>query len=129
MRNDANQKIAKVSQWPDSDDKLSRMEYYENLHQKFPGIDLFLEKKPDEVKPLHDHTTALCKLCEAAHLNWSTLVKTLRMMCQCGSRCCPNWICLCERDQDEEEEVEERFQNLAVCSCECKCVDCKKVRN
>ena len=128
MRNVAQQKLAKISQWPDSDDKASRTKYYQSLHEKIPGIDFFLERKPKEVKPLHDHTTALCKVCEAAHLNWITLVKTMKTMCQCGSKCCPNWICLCERDQDEEDEVEEEFQNLTGCSCKCNCVDCKKCK-
>ena len=125
MKKFSEQSILMVNNWKDNEAKRSRVKYYENLPEKFPKIDYFLDKKPAEIKPLHDHTTALCVTCEAAQLNWYTLVKTLKNSNQCNSRRCPNWICMCESVSDEEEH-QELVQTECNCKCNCDgCQDCK----
>ena len=112
--------INKINKRPDSADKTKRLAYYATLEPKFPSIDWFLDRKPEEVKPLHDHTTALCKTCEAALINYTTLVKQVKSQCQCSTNMCPEWLCMCpSRPDDMEEEGE-----ILTCSCKCSCDDC-----
>ena len=47
----------KVSTWPESADKTRRVERLEKLPGYFPGKKWYSEQKPEEVKPLIDHTT------------------------------------------------------------------------
>ena len=121
MRRDAVDKITKLSRKPDNADRAKRLNYYENLHTKFPSIDWYLDKKPEEVKPLHDHTTALCRVCEAALLNYTTVVKTIKRLCQCKTWRCPNWICFCITDDNEEGAA-------VTCSCKCAFENCSKCK-
>lgn len=126
MRSFGEEHSAKISQWPESLDRTRRLSYYSKIHTKFPSIDFYIGRKPEEVKPLHDHTTALCRTCEAAQLNWQMLVKTVPMLCQCGTRECPNWVCMC-RHEDTDDDTEDDFDG-GTCSCSCECPDCKKCK-
>ena len=85
----------------------------------FPSIDWFLDQKPEEVKPMHDHTTALCKLCEAAVLNYTTLVKTIKHQCDCKTEHCPDFLCMCPQDDEENDDVTRQ------CNCHCDCDNCR----
>ena len=118
MRKYAVEQSVKVVKRPESEDKAKRLNYYATLHEKFPGFDWYLDLRPSEVKPLHDHTTALCRRCESTLLNYTTLVKEVKNQCKCSSSQCPNWICMCATDSDEEEFGQSR------CSCKCECDDC-----
>ena len=111
--------IAKLTKRPDSDDKKQRMAYFENLSAKVPSMDWYLNLKPLEVKLMHDHTTALCKTCEANLLNYNTLYKAIKLQCRCTTTSCPNWMCLCDWDDDEDQ---------GQCHCKCACEDCKKCK-
>ena len=106
----------KVSKRPESEDKTRRLARLEEVPGYFPGRKWYSEQKPDEVKPLVDHTTGLCRVCEAASLNYLTLYKSLQRLCACKTRLCPNWTCLCVVDEVEEDEQE--------CQCGCSCDDC-----
>ena len=66
-----------------------------------------------------DHTTELCRTCEAAQLNYGSLARTLKRLCSCGTKLCANWVCLCREEGKEEEEEEGE-----VCSCRCNCDQC-----
>lgn len=110
---------AKVEKRPDSEDKARRLEMLENLPSKFPGEKWYKEQMPPEVKPLCDHTTGLCRVCEAAQLNYNSLAKTLKRLCSCGTRMCSKWVCLCKREGEEEDREE------GVCSCSCYCDQCQ----
>jgi hypothetical protein len=81
MRRFGEEQTAKVSEWPDSADRIKRLNYYSNIQNKFPSIGFSMGRKLEEVKPLHDHTTALCRTCVAAQLNWQMLVKNVPMLC------------------------------------------------
>ena len=59
MRKHAVDQSSKVEQRPESTDKAKRINYYATLPDKFPSIDWYLDLRPEEVKPMHDHTTAL----------------------------------------------------------------------
>ena len=126
MRRFGEDQSTKIRQWPESLDRTRRLSYYSNIHTKFPSLDFYIGRKPEEVKPLHDHTTALCRTCEAAQLNWLMLVKTVPMLCQCGTRECPNCVCMC-RQEDTDEDTEDDFDD-GTCSCSCECPDCKKCK-
>ena len=106
----------KVSLWPESEDKTRRLERLEKLPGQFPGRKWYFEQKPEEVKPLVDHTTGLCRICEAASLNYNTFTKAIQRLCACRTRLCPNWTCLCAVDEVEEDQQE--------CQCGCSCDDC-----
>ena len=112
--------IEKVNQRPDSEDKTRRLAYFASLPAKVPSMDWYLDLKPSEVKPMHDHTTALCKACESAMLNYTTIVKTIRLQCKCKTVLCPNWLCLCDVGDDEEDQV--------PCNCKCFCENCIKCK-
>ena len=44
-------------------DRARRLEYAERtLPEKFPSLSWWLDQRPAEVKPLHDHTTGLCRV-------------------------------------------------------------------
>ena len=105
----------KVSKRPESEDKTRRLERLVEVPGYFPGRKWYSEQKPEEVKPLVDHTTGLCRVCEAASLNYNTLSKALQRLCTCNTRLCPNWTCLCRADEEEEEQE---------CQCGCSCDDC-----
>ena len=112
MRKYAVEQSEKVVKRPESEDKAKRLNYYATLQ------DWYLDLRPSEVKPLHDHNTALCRRCESTLLNYTTLVNEVKNQCKCSSSQCPNWICMCATDSDEEELGQSR------CSCKCECDDC-----
>ena len=113
MRKHAEDGIRKLQNRPDSEDKDKRLDLYRNMHDKFPSESWYLDQKPPEVKPLCDHTTGLCRVCEAAGLNFITLSQSLKRLCVCRTDQCPNWICFCGEDNQER------------CSCLCACEACK----
>ena len=116
MEKKAATEIERVSTRPESDDKTRRLERLENLCGLFPGKKWYSDQKPEEVKPLVDHTTGLCRVCEAAGLNYLTMYKTLQRLCACKTRFCPNWTCFCVVDEIEEDPQD--------CQCRCSCDGC-----
>ena len=120
----------RVEKRPDSQDKTRRLEMLEKLPEKFPGKKWYKDQMPPEVKPLIDHTTGLCRTCEAAQLNYSSLTKTLKRLCSCGTKMCKNWVCLCRREEEEQGEEEQGEGEADLCMCSCSCDDCQacKVR-
>jgi hypothetical protein len=48
---------AKVSQWPDSEDKRRRLAFAEEAKALFPSLSWYILQKPAEVRPMHDHST------------------------------------------------------------------------
>ena len=108
----------KLFQRPHSEVKIRRLSKLEKLPYSFPGSKWYREQKPPEIKPLIDHTTGLCKVCEAAGLNYTTLAKTIKRLCVCQTKQCPNWTCLCESQVDDSEE----------CTCGCSCDDCAECK-
>ena len=57
------ERMAFYSRRPDSHDKDYRMRHaHESIPNKFPSMSWRLEQRPREVKPMHDHTTGLCKV-------------------------------------------------------------------
>ena len=101
----------------DSVDKQRRLEYAHSLSELFPSLDWFIKQRPAETKPLCDHTTGLCHLCEAARKNFSTIVQAAKTRCSCNTRMCPNWSCVCPVVDDDQEQ--------APCVCPpCECEDC-----
>ena len=102
---------------PDTADKQRRMEYAQTLTDKFPGLVWYIKQRPKETKPLCDHTTGLCHLCEAAKKNFSFIVQAVKRNCSCGTTSCPNWYCACPFPEDGEA--------VAPCSCPpCECNSC-----
>lgn len=114
MEKKAVEDMEKVLRRPHSEDKEKRISRIETLSECFPGPKWYSEQKPEEVKPLIDHTTGLCRVCEATSLNYQTLSKSLKRLCACNTRMCPNWICLCQVDDDDQQD----------CQCGCSCDDC-----
>ena len=104
LRRHSIEEIEKLRKRPESNDKTRRLAYFETLPAKIPSIEWYLNFKPPQVKPMHDHTTALCKIREKNLLNYSTIFKALKLQCKCKSASCPNWMCLCSQDEDDEEE-------------------------
>ena len=89
---------------------------------RFPGLTWYIEQKPKEVKPLCDHTTGLCHLCESARENYRTMIRTMKRLCVCGTRMCPNFECFCPFQENDEEAT-------GPCDCSpCDCEDCKKCK-
>ena len=119
LRKHAETETSKVNLRPDSEDKINRLAYFARLPNVVPKIDWFLNLKPSEVKRLHDHTTALCKVCEAALLNFTTLVKTIKLQCKCKTTLCPDWVCLCSLHEDQDDDIDE-----VNCTCKCACDSC-----
>ena len=103
---------------PPSADKDRRMERLETLSECFPSPKWHAEQKPEGVRPLVDHTTGLCRVCEATSLNYQTLSKALKRLCSCKTRQCPNWICFCQPDGDGTGD------DLQECQCGCNCDYC-----
>ena len=102
---------------PDGIDKRRRLEYAESLPDKFPSIKWYIAQRPKETKPLCDHTTGLCHVCESAKLNFSKIVRTAKSLCDCGSKSCPGFSCACPIPEEEDEDF--------VCTCpQCECESC-----
>ena len=81
-----------------------------------------MDRRPRETKPLCDHTTALCHLCEAAKTNFTTIVKALKRLCVCGTNMCPNWDCVCPPTENADESDKEC--DCPGCECEL-CTECE----
>ena len=114
----------KLSDRKDSEDKQRRQDYADSLPQQFPSLDWYVKQRPTETKPLTDHTTGLCHLCEAAKMNYTNVVKAFKTKCSCGTKHCPNWSCACPIANDDEEETR------CLCSCECEvCMSCQVIVN
>ena len=63
MEKYAQERLAAYRRRPESEDKEYRLNYAENvLPNKFLSQRWWLEQPPKEVKPMHDHTTGLCKV-------------------------------------------------------------------
>ena len=120
LRKHASDEINKINHRPDSEDKTRRLAYFTRLPTVVPSIDWYLGLKPKEVKKMHDHTTALCKLCEAALLNFTTLVKIVKHQCKCKTTLCPNWVCLCFLEENHMDDDGDEGQ----CACKCACESC-----
>ena len=116
--------IEKLHKRRESADRERRLAYFATLHKQCPSYEWYIELKPAEVKPMHDHTTALCKTCEAALLNYVTVVKTIKSQCKCTTNHCPNWICMCQPSSDDEVGP----NSTSACSCKCSCEDCTKCK-
>ena len=112
LRKHGEENIRKLEGRPDSEDKERRLEMYGKMEEKFPSESWYQDQKPPEVKPLCDHTTGLCRICEAASLNFITLKKTLKRLCVCKTDSCPDWVCFCDPEEDD------------TCSCHCACDSC-----
>ena len=112
MRKYGEENIRKLEERVDSDDKQRRLEMYGNMQNNFPSESWYHDQKPPEVKPLCDHTTGLCRICEAASLNFITLKKHLKRLCVCKTNSCPDWVCFCNPEEDDS------------CSCQCACDSC-----
>ena len=101
----------------ESTDKKRRVVYAQTLSDKFPSLTWYISQRPPETKPLFDHTTGLCHICEAAKKNFDTIVQAAKHKCSCSMSPCPNWFCSCPVPEDDEEEQ--------PCSCPpCECEDC-----
>ena len=120
----ANDMKIQLSKRKDTEDKQRRLDYANSLPEVFPSLNWYIAQRPRETKALTDHTTGLCHLCEAAKINFTTLVKAAKVRCSCGTKHCANFTCVCPIDDDEEE--------VAYCSCSgCECEICTtcKVRH
>ena len=63
MESFARQKMAVYLKQPESQNQQQRLQYAEqSLPNKFPSFSWWMEHRPPEVKPLHEHTTGLCKV-------------------------------------------------------------------
>lgn len=116
MEKKVQQEIVKLVGRPESEDKAKRLEKLQTLPECFPGQKWYEEQKPAEVKPLIDHSTGLCKVCESAGLNYLTLAKALKRLCVCQTSECPNWTCVCLGLGDDDDENQ--------CNCGCSCESC-----
>ena len=107
----------KLTKRQDSMDKRRRLEYADSLPDKFPSLDWYIAQRPPETKPLCDHTTGLCHVCESAKLNFSKIVKTAKSQCSCRSKSCPGFSCACPITDEEEDNY--------ICTCPpCECEAC-----
>ena len=114
MERKVREDVLKLARRPESEDKAKRSEKLHTLPDCFPGKKWYEQQKPAEVKPLIDHSTGLCKLCESSGLNYLTLVKAVKRLCVCKTSECPNWTCVCLEDAEDERQ----------CSCACSCDSC-----
>ena len=119
----ANDIRTQLEQRKDSDDKKRRMDYANSLIGVFPSLDWYIRKRPKETKPLTDHTTGLCRLCEAAKINFSTLIKAVKSSCDCGTKLCPNFSCMCPIEDNNEDE-DTMYCSCSTCDCHV-CMSCK----
>ena len=63
MEKYAQERLAAYRRRPESEDKEYRLKYAKNvLPNKFPSQSWWLEQRPKEVKPMHNHTMGLCKV-------------------------------------------------------------------
>ena len=117
----ANEMISNLTNRPDTMDKQRRLEYAQSLPDKFPSPDWYIAQRPAETKPLCDHTTGLCHVCESAKQNFSSLVQAVKKVCKCGTKSCPRWFCACPILAEGEDETP------CLCPpCECEvCLTCK----
>ena len=102
----------------DSDSKRKTMAILERRQNAFPGKTWFLARKPPQTKFMDDFSTALCKECNEALLNYETIRRYCRKFCKCKTSSCPNWVCECDEDDSDNCECEE------VCRCE-DCESCQ----
>lgn len=117
MKKVADEMIRNLSKRPDTADKRRRLEFAESLPDKFPSLDWYIQQRPKETKPLCNHTTGLCHLCEAAKQNFAYIVNIVKKRCRCGSHDCPNFSCVCPVGEEEDDET--------PCSCPpCECETC-----
>ena len=113
--------VSKVSGRKESIDKQRRLEYAQSLPKKFPGLNWYISQRPPETKPLCDHTTGLCHICEAARKNFDSLVKAAKRKCTCSTRSCPNWFCACPVPENDDDE-----KQCTCPPCECEvCTSCQ----
>ena len=109
--------VRKVTSRKDSIDKQRRLEYAHSLPEKFPSLSWYIRQRPPETKPLCDHTTGLCHICEAARKNFDSLVKAAKRTCSCSQKSCPMWFCACPVPENDDEDIR--------CSCPpCECDIC-----
>ena len=78
MTKHANDMINKLTNRKESADKQQRLDYANSLKDLFPSFDWYIKQRPPETKPLTDHTTGLCHLCESAKINFKTIVQAAR---------------------------------------------------
>ena len=108
---------AKMVNDSDTERKRNRMGRLDRKLAVFPGKTWFLSQKPPETKPMHDHTTGLCKTCEGFRLNYETALKVTKKNCDCQTRNCENFFCCCLPNENGDLP--------AVCGCPvCDCQDC-----
>ena len=75
MKGKAKEMVDIVSRHPDTADRQKRLRYAEQvLPNKFPSKTWWLAQRPAEVKPMHDHTTGLCKV-RTSQLNPNILTR------------------------------------------------------
>ena len=78
----AEEMVDKLTTRKDSIDKHRRLVYAQELPEKFPSLSWYIRQRPPETKPLCDHTTGLCHICEAARKNFDSLVKAAKNKCK-----------------------------------------------
>ena len=83
--------------------------------RRSPCLDWYVSQRPPGTKALCDNTTGLCHLCEAAKTNFTTLVKAVKRLCDCGTNSFSNWFSVCATDSDEEDGED---QPCSCLSCE-----------
>ena len=111
----------KMANDTDTASKRNRMGRLDRKLAVFPGKTWFLSQKPPETKPMHDHTTGLCKICEGFRLNYDTALKVTKKNCDCQTRNCENFFCSCLPDENGEVPA---VCGCSVCDCQ-DCLDCK----
>ena len=140
-----------MSSWPDSQDKRCRLEFAEEVKTGFLACHSISSRSRQRSYPfmttqqvivtihslsifsshflnlfnwMFDYThTGLCKHCEAARLNYDSLLWQRKWDCKCQTKECPNWFCVCSLSEDDEQPED--------CTCSvCSCVNCRdsKVR-
>ena len=114
----AEEMVDKLTTRKDSIDKHRRLVYAQELPEKFPSLSWYIRQRPPETKPLCDHTTGLCHICEAARKNFDSLVKAAKNKCSCSLKSCPMWFCVCPLPENDDDED-------MPCSCPpCECDIC-----
>ena len=103
---------------PDSDNKRKILETLARREDIFPSKTWFLSRKPPETKMLDDHTTALCKDCVSAQLNYEAIYKARKRFCKCRTKRCASWVCLCDVEDIDQCECKH------PCDCD-NCMSCQ----